>query len=88
MKQLEELKEKVLLILQKNKEVQEKYNVLKLENAKLQEQNRQLELSLMKESESAKLLVDEKNVIKKSVDELLESIGKLEVLSKETDNIK
>ncbi len=78
MKQLEELKKKVLQIIQRNKGLQEANTVFKLENSQLQEKNSNLEAALQKENQSQESLENEKAALKSSIEDLLSSIGSLQ----------
>lgn len=78
MKCLEELEQKVLQVIQKNKELQNKVATLTQDNEVLASQVRQFEASLLKESSSSKSLTEEKALMKTSIEELLKTINTLE----------
>jgi molecular chaperone GrpE (heat shock protein) len=78
MKYLEELEQKVLQIVQKNKELSGKIDELTKENERLAEQCRQYETSLMKEFGTTQALASEKTAIKNTIEELLKTIDALE----------
>lgn len=80
MKCLEELEQKVLQVIQKNKELQNKVTTLTQDNETLTSQVRQFEASLLKESSSSKSLTEEKALMKTSIEELLKTINALEGL--------
>lgn len=81
MEQLNELEKRILDIVQKNKEMRAKHDELAAENTRLQEQCKQLESSLMNESKCAKTLEGEKDSIKTTIEELLNTISSLEAKS-------
>jgi 2C-methyl-D-erythritol 2,4-cyclodiphosphate synthase len=83
MKQLEELEKKVLLIIQKNKDLENVNNALTMENKKLVDQNHELEAKLTKQNKDSESLESEKSVIKSSIEELLDSIGSVEETGKQ-----
>jgi F0F1-type ATP synthase beta subunit len=78
MKYLEELEQRVLQIVQRNKELQDRVDELSKENERLLEQSRQYEASLMKEFGTTQALANEKAAIKNTVEELLKTISALE----------
>lgn len=78
MKYLEELEQKVLHIIQKNKELQKRVDELTQENEHFLEQSRQYETSLMKEFGTTQALANEKATLKSTVEELLKTIDALE----------
>lgn len=78
MKYLEELEQKVLQIIAKNKDLTLQFEALKKENDHLKEQNQQFEASLMKECSLSQTLASEKALIKDTIKELLSSINSLE----------
>lgn len=80
MKCLEELEQKVLQVIQKNKELQNMVTTLTQDNEALTSQMRQFEASLLKESSSSKSLTEEKALMKTSIEELLKTINALEGL--------
>lgn len=80
---LEELERKVLMLLDKNKELYSHTEALKKEIALLKDQSRQFEASLMKESTLNQSLTNEKCVIKDTIESLLKSINSLENAYKE-----
>lgn len=75
---LEELEQKVLHIIQKNKELQSRVDELMLSKGELEEMVRQFEASLLKETSAAQVLNQEKNTIKSTIEELLTTINALE----------
>lgn len=83
MKQLEELEVKVLQIIQKNKDLQNKNSELKKENEKLLSRAVQLEQALITKDKSSEGLEHEKDLIKDSIKNLLDSISSLEEKNKE-----
>lgn len=80
---LEELERKVLMVLDKNRELCTHIEALKKEMTLLKEQNRQFEASLMKESTLSQSLAQEKSVIRDTIESLLKSISSLEEAYKE-----
>ncbi|MFH1831607.1 MAG: hypothetical protein ABH827_02275 [bacterium] len=82
MKQLEELEQKILRIIQKNNELAKTVEEVSRENSILREEKMHLETSLLKETSSlqslAKSLEDEKTAMKNSIRKLLTSIETLE----------
>ena len=75
---LEELEQKVLQILHKNKELQGKIDDLAQDNKALREKNQQMEISLMKENSVIQNLENEKNAMKSSIEAILTTINSLE----------
>ena len=78
MKQLEELKKKVLQIIHKNRDLEKECKALKLENNQLRVQKEQLEQKLISKNENAKTFESEKIAIKSSIEELINNISSLE----------
>jgi len=78
MEQLHELEKRVLDVIQKNKEMQEENGKLRDENSRLLALSRQLEASVLKRGESTKALESEKNEIKSTIDELIQTINSLQ----------
>ena len=78
MKQLLELEQKVLDIIQRNKKLYALNNELKAENAQLRNQAGQLERSLLQENDKQQSLDSEKMAIKSAIEELLEGIDSIE----------
>ena len=78
MKYLEELEQKVLHIIQKNKMLQVRVDELTQENERLLEAARQYEASLMKEFGTTQVLANEKAALKTTVEELLKTIDALD----------
>lgn len=83
MRQLEELEKKVLLIVRKNKDLLDQNALLKMENEELNNKNHQLEAALANKNKSSDFLEKEKNDIKSSIEELLNSISSIEVKNEE-----
>ncbi len=83
MKQFEELEEKVLLIIEKNRHLQDRNNFLETENKELKSRCGKIEESLMTKDKASQYLESEKLVIKNSIKELLNSISSLEERNKE-----
>ncbi len=75
---LEELEQKVLHIVQKNKDLQNLADELMLSKDELEEKVRQFEASLLKETSAAQVLSQEKTAIKNTIEELLSTINVLE----------
>ena len=75
---LEELEQKVLYIIQKNKELQSQVDELMLSKSELEERARQVEVSLLKEASTAQVLTQEKTTIKNTIEELLSTINSLD----------
>ncbi len=75
---LEELGQKVLRIIQKNKELQNQIDELSLAKNELEEKIHQFEASLLKETSATHLLNQEKATIKNTIEELLNTINALE----------
>lgn len=75
---LEELEQKVLHIIQKNKELQARVDSLAATNGELEEKVRQFEASLLKEAGVAQVLNQEKAAIKNTIEALLSTINTLE----------
>lgn len=78
MKCLEELEQKVLHIMQKNKELQQQVDELVLAKNEFDEKARQYEASLLKESGVSQALAQEKAVVKTTIEDLLSTIETLE----------
>lgn len=78
MKCLEELEQKVLHIMQKNKELQQQVDGFSLVKAEFEEKIRQYEASLLKETSVSQTLTQEKSTIKNTIEELLSTIKTLE----------
>ena len=83
MKYLEELEAKVLGIIAKNNELAVKSSELKNENERLLTRCIQLEEALITKDKSSENLETEKNLIRDSISDLLESISSLEEKNKE-----
>ena len=75
---LEELEQKVLQILHKNKELQIKINELAHDNTLLREKSQQMEASIMRENSIIQNLENEKNAMKSSIEAILTTINSLE----------
>lgn len=75
---LGELEQKVLCIVQKNKELQKQIDELLFANEQLEETVRQFEASLLKETSAAQVLSQEKAAIKNTIEELLSTINTLD----------
>jgi len=75
---LEELEQKVLHIIQKNRELQKQVDELMFSNEELKEKVCQFEVSLLKETSAAQVLNQEKTAIKNTIEELLSTINTLE----------
>jgi len=75
---LEELEQKVLHIIQKNRELQKQVDELMLSKDELEERVCQFEASLLKETSAAQVLNQEKITIKNTIEELLSTINDLE----------
>ncbi len=78
MKCLEELEQKVLHIMQKNKELQKQVDELSLSKEVFEETILQYEASLLKEASVSQVLAQEKTIVKNSIEELLSTIKTLE----------
>ena len=78
MKCLEELEEKVLHVVHRNKELSTQLAELVQENNMLKEHKQQAETALMKEVTTSCALVQDKAHIKTTIEELLSSIALLE----------
>lgn len=78
MKCLEELEQRVLHIMQKNKELQKQVDELVLAKNESEEKNRQYEASLLKETGVSQALAQEKAAIKTTIEDLLSTIQTLE----------
>lgn len=78
MKHLEELENKVLQVIQKNRDLQRQVQELEQENVALKEQKQLMETSLLRENASLQALSEEKNALKGSIDALLSNISSLE----------
>jgi hypothetical protein len=78
MRYLEELEKKVLLLIEKNRDLKARLDVALKESELLREQNRQFEASLLKESNASQSLTEEKAAIVNSIEDLLNSINALE----------
>ena len=83
MKQLEELESKVLQIVDLNRALKSKNDFLEDENRELKAKCDRLEDSMLVKDKFSQDLEGEKEVIKASVKELLDSIGSLEEKNKE-----
>ena len=75
---LEELEQKVLHIIQKNKELQKQIDELTLVKNEFEGKIRQFEASLLKETSASQVLTQEKTTIKNTIEELLSTINALE----------
>lgn len=75
---LQELERKVLLIIQKNKELQTTISMLMKENENLNEKNQQMEASLLRESIMVEALEGEKDTMKNSIEAILSTLNSLE----------
>lgn len=75
---LDELEKKVFQIIQKNQDLEKKTHEMALELAAMKEKCDQLEVSLLKEAEKAQVLIQEKDTMRLSVEQLLNSIRVLE----------
>jgi len=78
MKCLEELEEKVLHVVHKNKELSTQVIELVKENNRLQEHKQQAETALMREITTSGVLLQDKAYIKTTIEELMSSIALLE----------
>jgi len=78
MKQLEKLEEKIIQVIQSNKNLMSENSELRKELEQLKAQGEQLQSSLMKESNNALSLAQEKDNIKNTIKDLLSSISSLE----------
>lgn len=78
MKCLEELEQRVLQVIQKNKDLQKQVDELLLTTAELQERVRQYEVSLLQETNAASILSQEKASIMNTIEELLSTIKVME----------
>lgn len=78
MKCLEELEQRVLQVIQKNKDLQKQVDELLLTTAELQERVRQYEVSLLQETNTASILSQEKASIMNTIEELLSTIKVME----------
>jgi len=78
MKCLEELEEKVLHVVHKNKELSAQLGAFVKENNMLREQKQHAETALLKEVSTSSALAQDKAQIKTTIEELLSSIALLE----------
>jgi hypothetical protein len=78
MKCLEELEEKVLHVVHKNKELSAQLGAFVKENNMLREQKQHAETALLKEVSTSNALAQDKVQIKTTIEELLSSIALLE----------
>ncbi|KKQ49472.1 MAG: hypothetical protein US69_C0005G0030 [candidate division TM6 bacterium GW2011_GWF2_38_10] len=78
MKCLEELEQRVLQVIQKNKDLQKQVDELLLTTAELEEKVRQYEVSLLQETNAASILSQEKASIMNTIEELLSTIKVME----------
>jgi hypothetical protein len=78
MKCLEELEQKVLRIIQKNKELQKQVDEFAFIKSEFEEKIRLYEASLLKETSVSQALTQEKATIKTTIEELLNTIQTLE----------
>ncbi len=75
---LDELEKRVLQIVQKNSDLQHRIVSLEQEISLLKEKGGQMEVSLLRESEKYQVLLSEKDLMRSSVEQLLNSIKALE----------
>jgi len=78
LKQLSELEQRILRIIEAKKKLQDDYEKVKKDKYELQEANVKLENLLLKENGNVDSLSKEKDSIKGAIEHLLESIEKLE----------
>lgn len=78
MKFLEELEEKVLLLIQNNRDLALKIRHIEEENIVLQSQNEHFQKLLLEENSSTRNIVEEKEAMVIAVEKLLSSIKALE----------
>jgi cell division septum initiation protein DivIVA len=75
---LDELEKKVFQVIQKNQDLQSKVADLEKELHAVKDKSEQLEVSLMREVERYQVLLNEKDLMRSSVEQLLSSIKVLE----------
>lgn len=80
MQRLEELEQKVLAIVSRNKELGQQLAAAQKENDELQAKLASLEASLLKEAGNSTQLNDERQTICTTIDGLLESIDSLQAV--------
>ena len=78
MEQLVELEKKVARIIDISNALRKEKNDLQKRLGELEEQNSQLQSSLMKESDNSASLDKEKEIVKNSIEDLLDSLGSLD----------
>ena len=78
MRYLEELEEKVLRLIQRNRELQTRLDALTKETELLKNQTKQAEASLSKEAHEIQVLAQEKAALLSGIEELVNSINALE----------
>ncbi len=78
MKFLEELEQKILLLIQNNKDLAQKIQHLDEENSVLKTQNEQFQKLLLQETNSTRTIIEEKEAMVVAVEKLLSSIKALE----------
>ena len=78
MRYLEELEEKVLRLIQRNRELQTRLDALTKETELLKNQTKQAEASLSKEAHEIQILAQEKAALLSGIEELVNSINALE----------
>lgn len=78
MEQLVELEKKVARIIDISNGLRKEKNDLQKRLSELEEQNSQLQSSLMKESNNSASLDKEKEIVKSSIEDLLESLSSLD----------
>ena len=78
MRYLEELEEKVLRLIQRNRELQTRLDAITKENEHLKNQTKQAEASLSKEAHEIQVLAQEKAALLSGIEELVNSINALE----------
>lgn len=78
MRYLEELEEKILRLIEKNKELKQLLAVALEETSMLKDQARQFEASLLKESTTSNVLAQEKAAIIKGIESLIADLNALE----------
>ena len=83
MKFLEELENRVLQLIQKNKDLKGEAARFKQDNIRLVDQIKKLEAVAVKNDDSVKDLGKERDAIKSSIEELLSSMDMLEEISSE-----
>lgn len=78
MELLEELERRVRLLIEKSHNLERELALIRTENAQMHQGNQQLEAVVAELTAERQLLLDEKAVVKATVDDILQSIAAVE----------